>query len=157
MCFIVFITHVLVLAAMKEADSKSMKRRSLCGLLSTQLRPSMGLLISFPTFSILCLQSPELPASVSPHFLCSCPVQSNYSCGGAGGQWVLIISSFTETGIIMGCIDYGNIQTVHQLSITSAISLLPVQVTMLLLGEKSYFNYNPIRRCIHYAGCFGMF
>ena len=48
-------------------------------------------------------------------------------------------------------------QTVHQLSTTSAISLLPIEVTALLRTERSYFNYNPIRRHIHYIECFGMF
>lgn len=27
---------------------------------------------------------------------------------------------------------------------------------MLLPKKKSYFNYNPIRRCIHYVECFGI-
>lgn len=68
---------------MKEADSESIKRKELCGFLSTQSQASVGLLISSHTFSISCPQALELPTSVSPHSLCSCPVQSSYSWGRA--------------------------------------------------------------------------
>ena len=151
----------LMAAGLNEVGLECMWSSScLSGCLGTTFMPLGSLLVNCPILLVLgsscSVPSSSISSSQSSSFLTLYnPVTLGDVNSTAGSQDAPLKLSF-ETGNIIG---YTLWQHSNCSSIIHYICHLPSanRGNYVITKKKSYFNYNPIRRCIHYVEYFGMF